>query len=393
MKILIVSCVFPPEPVVSASISEELSKILSGTNSVTVITPHPSRPYGFKFKEKISIDAGYKLVRLDSYTHPASGFVGRLVESVSFGIESYKFILAQNELDKVYMNTWPIFAQLGVSLACIKKKIPYIIHVQDIYPESLTNKLNLTFRYLTTSLLLQIEKYILRNALKIIAISNTMKTYLAESRNIALVKFEVINNWQDETPYKKFHKFWPLDTHKFIFLYLGNIGPVAGVDFLVRSFGKAKIDAKLIIAGSGTDKQNCIEVSKEYTEADITFLDVPEGKVAEIQSQANVLLLPIKKNTGNNSIPSKLPSYMFSERPIIALSDKNSDVTKCIIDAECGWVGSPEDEKWLIASLQKIVKIDQQVLKMKGTSGLQFAEKNFSKDKNLNKLTNTILNN
>ena len=49
-NILIASCVFPPEPVVSATISFDLANSLVKNNQVTVISPRPTRPFGYNFE-------------------------------------------------------------------------------------------------------------------------------------------------------------------------------------------------------------------------------------------------------------------------------------------------------------------------------------------------------
>ena len=46
-KILIISAVFPPEPVVSAQISYDLAENLCKQNEVTVLCPKPTRPFGY----------------------------------------------------------------------------------------------------------------------------------------------------------------------------------------------------------------------------------------------------------------------------------------------------------------------------------------------------------
>ncbi|KHJ39133.1 putative glycosyl transferase [Pedobacter glucosidilyticus] len=392
-EILIVSCVFDPEPVVSASITKDLAHSLKFKENVTVITPKPSRPYGFSFKEidfqKVS---SFKLLRLNSYTYPKKGIIGRMFESISFGFASYKYIMKEHhDFRLVYMNTWPIFSQLGVVLACNAKKIPYIVHIQDVYPESLTNRIHSnTLKSIINAILFPLEQKIIRDAKKVVAISNNMKKYLAKTRNVSLEKIDVVINWQDELMFNSYKDFWPCSKEKITFMYLGNIGPVAGVDFLINAFAKSKIKATLIIAGSGSEKEKCIKKASEFYDADITFIDVPTGKVAETQALAHVLLLPTKINTGNNSIPSKLPAYMFSARPIIALTDKFSDIAQSIEKAECGWVGPPEDEEWLIKCFKNLTILDQNILKEKGQSGLRFAKQVFSREKNLTHLVEII---
>ena len=48
-NILIITAVFPPEPVTSATLNYDLAVALSLDYNVTVLTPRPSRPAGFDF--------------------------------------------------------------------------------------------------------------------------------------------------------------------------------------------------------------------------------------------------------------------------------------------------------------------------------------------------------
>lgn len=392
MKILLVNCVFPPEPVVSAQIGNDLALFLSKENDVSVITPFPSRPYGFSLEKQIQEDQKvYQLFRLDSFIHPKSGIFGRFRESISFGIACHKFIAGNNSVEKVYMNTWPIFAQFFTALACRKKKIPYVVHIQDIYPESLINRLPRILKFLIGLVLLPIDKYILKNASVVIAISENMRQRLSETRKIPISHIEVITNWQDNNDFIDFQQLWPSENEKLTFMYLGNIGPVAGINFLIESFAKSKCNVKLIIAGSGSEKDKCIKIAESFPSADITFADVPRGKVAVMQSKAHILILPTRKNTGNNSIPSKLPAYMLSARPVLALTDRNSDIAQVITAANCGWLGDLEDKDWLISFFKNANQISHDELKQKGKASLSYAKQHFSKEVNLEKLKNIIV--
>lgn len=391
-KILIVNCVFDPEPVVSAKIGSSLAGYLGRHHQceVTVITPPPSRPFGFQF-ETMAEPVKYKLIRLSSYIHPKSGIFGRLRESISFGISAFKYIKSRtNDFELVYMNTWPLFGQLGVAIACRITKKPYVVHIQDVYPESITNKMSGITGVVAFKILIQIEKYVLRNANKIIVISEKMRKFLGTSRKIDDNKFSVVINWQDEKVFSAFHNTWP--EGKLTFMYLGNIGPVAGIPFVIRSFVKASLpNARLVIAGTGGSKQECMKLAKTFPETEIEFKDVPDGKVPLVQSEAHVMILPMSKNAGNTSIPSKLPAYMFSARPIIALSEKGSDIEEVMTNSGSGWIGDPEDENWLIDTFQRINILEKTVLIQKGQAAKKFAYNYFSKEINLEKLANSII--
>jgi glycosyltransferase involved in cell wall biosynthesis len=397
-NILIVSAVFSPEPVVSAQISESLAESLCGSGyKVTVIAPYPSRPYGFEFKDNLNISNNInafiskdrlECFYLPSFRYAKSGILGRFRESISFGWASYNFIMKSKiKYDSVYVNTWPIFGQLGVALACKKKGLPYVIHVMDIYPESISKRLIFPLRHFVNILLFPIEKFVLKNAKKVIAISNKMKVYLLESRKLNFDKVSVVYNWQDEDKFNTSPRTFIND--KKVFMFLGNIGPVAGIPFLIESF--SKVNAKLIIAGTGSYKVDCIKLSRQYPNADVEFIDVPAGKVAEIQSKADVMLLPILKGYANTSIPSKLPAYMFSSKPVLVMADIDSDSAITVLNAKCGWSGEYGDVDWLVNKINDITKIGHKHLYDMGASGYKYAKNHFSKANNLEILKNQVI--
>lgn len=51
--ILLISAVFTPEPVVSASLTNDLALALSENLKVIVLTPKPTRPFGFSYTKEL----------------------------------------------------------------------------------------------------------------------------------------------------------------------------------------------------------------------------------------------------------------------------------------------------------------------------------------------------
>jgi len=182
-----------------------------------------------------------------------------------------------------------------------------------------------------------------------------------------------------------------IEADKFTFMYLGNVGPVAGIDLLIDAFVKANIhNSRLVISGSGSMKTGLMKKSAVYKEHDIQFWSVPEGKVPEIQNKANVLLLPIKKGAASSSVPSKLPAYMLSAKPIICCADLDSYTAQCIREAKCGNVVEPETVEELSKALTAIANQNISALIEMGKSGRKYALDFFSKEINLKKLVAVI---
>jgi glycosyltransferase involved in cell wall biosynthesis len=391
-NILIVSAVFPPEPVVSAKISYDLSKVLSIDNSVAVLCPKPTRPHEFDFSSAINTVDKFTKLEMNSYTCPQSSFIGRLRENISFGRATAKYIKQHHsDINLVYADTWPLFSQYFIVRAAVRYELPIVIHVQDIYPESLVNKLGMLSR-LVNAILLPIDKFVLKKATSIIAISDYMRNHLSLTRKISKNKISVVLNWQDDSAFLESNNTKG-EISKFTFMYLGNIGPVAGVDLLIDSFVSANIlDSRLVIAGSGSMKNELIKKASLNKTFDIQFWEVPEGKVPETQSKADVMLLPIKKGAAMSSIPSKLSAYMLSGKPIICCADEDSDTSKCIELADCGYVVVPDNSNELSKVFIAVNKQKDDVLRKMGEKGRNFALDFFSKEVNLKKLV-TIINN
>ena len=217
---LIVSCVYPPEPVVSARLSSDIYiSLKENGNEVNVLHPKPTRPEGYNFDS--SVISSDEIVA-ESYTCAKSSLFGRFRESISFGKATYKYIKRfHNEISVIYANTWPLFGQYYLVKAAKKYNIPCIIHVQDVYPDSYCQKMPRIVGGLLYNLLITIDKFVLRNAAGIIAISPAMKDYLSKSRGVDKEKFEIVRNWQNDQSYIDAHE--PIKGHidSIELMYLG----------------------------------------------------------------------------------------------------------------------------------------------------------------------------
>lgn len=396
-KILIIAGVFYPEPIVSAGLMKDLATELSKDYQVTVIRPKPSRPMGFEIPDYSYRQFPFDVIETDSYVHPASSLIGRGKESYSMGKWCVKYIEQHHkEISFIYNAPWHMFGRNMVAKVALKYGIPYITPVQDIYPESLSSKFpNVPFlKKFINAILLPSDKYLLSNAARIHTISEKMVDYLSKTRGIDKNHFVAIRNWQDERDFVEYanaHQNEVKGDDPFTFMYMGNVGPLAGIEVLFDALRDAQLpNARLVVAGSGSAKQSLMEKAKTYKDCIIEFWDVPAGKVPETQSKSDVMCLPVKKGYAMSSIPSKLPAYMFSKKPVLASVDAESDTAMCIRDSHAGWVALPEDAESIAKAMKEAYSLSGEELNRKGTNGFDFAIETLSR-KNLKKLTDACL--
>jgi len=392
--ILLVQAVFPPEPVVSAIIGYDLAKELADKSALTVVVvcPKPTRPFGKKLNEFNFSNVKIKRVVLKSFTFPRSEFIGRMVESICFGIATRRYIAENHaKLKYIYMNTWPLFAQYITIRASVKYHIPCWAHIQDVYPESMLSRLK-SIGNLIRPFFLRLDSFYMNKCDGIIAISEKMSDYLIKTRKLNPRKVQIIRNWQDES-------LFAVDSLKdktketcFTFMFVGSISPAANLPFFIQTFIETELNnAKLVIAGDGSDKKLCEMIVNGKGVSNVFFQTINPCEVSLVQSKADVLILPLKSGVGLTASPSKLSAYMLSAKPIVASVDPFSDVDFIIKKSDCGWVCKSDNKVALMQCLRAVRNLSAGQLIQYGERGRKYALLNMSKKENLRRLSNVFI--
>lgn len=392
-KILIISAVFPPEQVTSAFLNYDLAHDLAHEYEVTVLRPYPTRPIGAKFESAEVEDKSFKTILVDSYTHPQSEMLGRFRESIDFGRKSAAYIKERNkEIDFVYNDGWQLFGLNIVAKACKKFGIPYMIPIQDIYPECLFTNRNYPgiLKACVNGVLMPIDKYYQKHAACVRTISVEMRDYLSETRGVAKENYLVVNNWQNDAD---FLKEYPKreDDGKIIFAYVGSINEHANVDIMIKAFADAHIpNSEFRIYGGGNKKEYCVNLVKELGLTNVVFDQVSRDKVAFVQSQADVLVLALPKGNGNLCLPSKLTSYMLSGKPVLASVDEDSATTRMLTSSGAGYSVIPDNQEALKQGFVFFAGQNREQLEKMGEASKQYAMNHLTRDIDLKLVADKI---
>jgi len=218
-----------------------------------------------------------------------------------------------------------------------------------------------------------------------------MISYLSKTRSVEKKRFELIRNWQKDDQFINPFSKIKVDNNEFIFMYVGSISASAGISCLINGFNRTNLqNAKLIIAGNGADKANCKALAQQLENNRILFGEVIPDKVPQLQSQADVLLLPLRKGIAETATPSKLTAYLLSSKPVIATVEPNSDVANILTGARCGFIVEPENVDALSAVFKKAYYLGKSELKKMGCNGKDYADMYLSREANLKKVITII---
>lgn len=387
-KILIISGVFPPEQVTSALLNYDLAKELSMKYEVTILRPYPTRPLGMMFEYNGLKDEPFETILIDSYTHPESQLIGRFRESIDFGRKCANFIKNHhNEIDVIYNGPWQLFGVYIVAKTAVRYNIPYVMTVQDIYPESILTGHHYPkfIQWLVKKLFLPMDKYYTRHAVMVRTISKEMAEYMSITRRLPLSHYLVLDNWQNEEDFENLpvHK----KNDKLVFSYVGSINVHSNVELIIQAFHEANIpNSELRVYGGGNKKDQCIELAKNLGASNIFFSLVSREKVPMIQNEADVLVLALPKGNGGLCLPSKLTSYMLSGKPVLASIDNGSASVRYINEAQCGVAVEPDNKEALINGFRFFGQLGQKDLEKMGGNSKSFADLNLTRRANLPKL-------
>jgi glycosyltransferase involved in cell wall biosynthesis len=140
----------------------------------------------------------------------------------------------------------------------------------------------------------------------------------------------------------------------------------------------------LVIAGDGSQLGICRdEAGRQHLDRVIIYTPWKTEETGPVLQMADVLLLPTRGMQSLYSIPSKLITYLFSGRPVIAAVLPDSDIANAILGSGAGWVVNPDSadrmaEAIITASAQSSERLSQM-----GWAGREYALQNFTDESNL----------
>lgn len=380
-RILLPVSVFDPEPVTSALLNLDLAYALAEKYDVTVVRPYPSRPVGADYSN-YKAKYPFKCITVETYRCPESKLFGRMRESISFGLACARYIEKHhNEIDCILNGGWQLFGYYIIARTCVKFNIPYIVPIQDIYPETLfTNKHYPKYvEGLITAILLPIDKYYQRHAFKVRTISDEMADYMSRTRKVSRENYVVYDNWQNEEDFI----YEPLINEKIVFGYVGSINGHSNTELIIKAFFEAHIEnCELRIYGGGNHKDACEKIVKDLGIQNVKFDLVDKKHVPEVQKKCSVLVLALPTGNGGLCLPSKMTSYMLSGRAILA-SVERSATTRYIAEADCGITVEPDNVLVLAEAFRQFATMSLDELNRLGKNSRTFAERKLTRSSNL----------
>ena len=175
---------------------------------------------------------------------------------------------------------------------------------------------------------------------------------------------------------------------KTVFMFGGNLGKPQNISGLLEIIKELKNykKAEFIIVGGGTEQHKIIEFLKEEECTNLTYKNMlPQLEYEELLKSADIGLISLDPRFTIPNIPSKFQNYLKLKKPVLAITDVNTDLKDMIENNKCGWWCDASNKKNVIKTIKDICeKKDLQI--DKGINGRLYFEKAFDVDMNAQKL-------
>lgn len=398
MKILVITQYFPPENAFYAnSVVEELAK---RGNCVKVLTGYPNYPSGqifpgFKmtFRQRTQNDLGVDILRVPLYPDHSVKALKRILNYLSFGLSSATAFRWAKDVDVIYVYAPQPTAAIGPWLWRKMGGRPYVLHIQDLWPDSVLGS-SMLGKGKVSRFAESIINVWLRNLYNkssaVIGIAPGMIERLKE-RGTSNDLVHLLYNWSSRPAGRA--ETLNVRTTMTTFVFAGNIGEMQDVQTIIGAAEFLKDTPLLIkIVGDGINLLEVKEKSRLLNQSNVEFLGkVPREAMTEIYESADFSLVTLKDlRVFEGTIPSKFQGSIAHGLPIV--TNVLGDLRDLVEQNGIGFTANPEDPESLAAAMLKAMNLDPEKYKSMVANTKKTFEDDFSTDSAISRLQHILSN-
>lgn len=399
MKILYLTQWFDPEPGVVKGLDFARALEAAG-HEVTVVTGIPNYPEGRfyqgyrlrPFQQEI-ID-GIKVHRLPLYPSHDASWVRRALSYLSFFATALVYgLLRARRFDLVYVYHPPITVGLAAALFCAVHRRPFILDVQDLWPETVGRSGMSAGRRLT-KIIGEICEFVYRRADRVIAQSEGFEARIGERGGAG--RTVAIRNWADEAVIERGrledrHDDRP--ERAFRIVYGGNLGRAQNLEPVVQAAHKAgqiEPSVELVLIGDGIDAADLQALAARIGATNVRFVKrVPKDEIVGHFHRADALIIHLATDPlFAITIPQKTQFYLAMGKPIIAGVD--GEAAAMLDESGAALVVPSGDVDALAQAMVTLARADPSTLSRMAHSGRSYYDRHLSFDQGVAATLNAI---
>lgn len=403
MHILVESQFFYPEQM---RINDICVALVEQGHTVTVVTSIPNYPQGTFYpgygycKRRKEMYKGIEIIHLPVIPR-GKGFIGLTLNYISFVVSGWFFAhFTTLKPDIVFMNmSSPMTQSLVGTWFAKRRRIPSVIYIMDLWPESFQVITGISSPLLLCPLGKMVD-HIYRRVDNILVSSYSFIENI-EARGVPKDKLEYWPQYAEDFYYPRSLPTSHPDTivpkdERLKIIFTGNVGLAQGLQLLIpvaEALTKLHIPVCFIIVGDGSYKETFQRLITEHElqQSFTLYSRQPATSIPDFLAQADAGLVILKKDQiFSKTLPAKVQSYMACALPIIVSAD--GEVQRVVLEAHAGYVASAEEERPLIEAIISFNSLTSVEREQMGKNARGYSEKRFKKETLIARLETLLTN-
>ena len=340
---------------------------LSDDFEVKVICGQPNYAAKGIFAPKKEFHEGVEIFRVWGTTLDKNVILFRLLNMLTLGASIFsKSLVKIKKGQLIVVVSAPPSLPFITALAAKIRRARYNLIVQDKYPETLIAVGKTNPDSVFVKIFNKLNAGLYGGAEKIIVVGRDMRELIENQINKKSVQnppIQVIPNWAsleeiEPTPRESNELLKELAiSDKFVFLYAGNMGHPQDLESIVECAVKLKDDKRFhfLFLGSGVKRKWLETTVRENDLRNVTVLPPrPRAEQKLFLNACDVGLVSLVKGMRGVAMPSRTYNFLAAGKPILALTEENSEVARVIEEDRVGWVVAPSEPNELLQIIYKI---------------------------------------
>ncbi|HEX8926602.1 MAG TPA: glycosyltransferase family 4 protein, partial [Terriglobales bacterium] len=363
MKILYISQYFPPEMgAPSARVSELARHWVNSGHDVTVLTGFPNHPDGVvrpEYRERFwrgfcrEDFNGVKVLRTFLLPFPNRKPYERILNYTSFCASAALAASFAERPDVVIATSPQLLVGLSGWWASRLKKVPFVLEVRDLWPESLAgagvgSETSLIYRTLG-----KVASFLYRRADSIVVVTPSFRDHLTREWNVDPNKIAVVQNGVETALFSPQASACDIRAQvgakdRYVVSYIGTLGLAHGLDTLISAaerLQRTAPDVLFMLVGEGADRERILTLARSKQLTNLVFVpQQPREKIPAYISASDACVVMLKdKEVFKTVIPTKMLEFMSCARPVIlAVRGQAQDVLEAAGAGVCVEPDNPQ---------------------------------------------------
>lgn len=382
-RVWIVSELYYPEQNATGRILTAIAEDAAAHFEVGVLTAQPTYDARGTKAPKQETRNGVAIHRVSSSTLDKNVLPFRLVNMVTLSAAMYFAALRLFARgDTVLVVTNPPSLPGLILRACRAKGAKCAILVHDVYPEVLVRTGLSTPGSKIVRSTAKSSRELFESVDRIVALGRDMKALVEGKATQLRAPIEIIPNYadlEDVGPRPRSENGLLVELgieSEFVVQHAGNMGRTHGIEVAVEAARKLQDEnVRFLFIGSGAKRK---WLDAQMVE-NVTVLDFrPREALNDGLNACDVALISFIPGMAGISVPSRMYNVMAVGKPIIGVTDDDSELAQVIREEEIGWVVSPDDPEALALAVRE-AKADPERLRLMGERAREAAERKYSR--------------